>query len=756
MSNPARAPREPTDLQLALVVAPDSYLPEGYSNFAARHKRPEEVRKILSGLDMEICKTIVLPKDLSVEARVLQSNGASLALAKTGVPVPRRRSAEAKLVINGAYAKLPKTGPFGQEEVGRRMRDTVLVDGGVEGALGRIALAYPREGAEAANPVTRREALDALQRCGLSVRRLPRPALRPYPLLPKEGEAGLLVNKNSDNGFPVGGKWGSDAAASKCMELALGMRARLERVDNVVAEVRRLEESDPHLVALKGKAKADYYPVEKVVSGRMRFYNVFPRHIMLNMQMATQVLELNGKSILDGPGFRSGIGMSLVRGGADRLVEALDAQLDEHRAAYVHVGDDSWIARRVYFPDTGDYGLEMFALDCSNFDLTQQSSVTAEVHQAIREELRFIDGVAADLWYAYARERMVVLVNSQVRRMHHAGPSGMPLQSKVNDMLMDVMITRLLAALEGESSASVEWLDSVVEAVADGMGFKARLEQYWRGHADTVREALAKQPFLFIGYHFHVREGRALVQADIPRTFAQVPFPALKWIAERSELRATEAMRLGSIALNMGLPTRELEEVFHVFREGAKSLIRSVLDQGAQMDEERLRWAVQETPWGAEVEPSLRGILNALNRDPAQLWAYPELPLPSTSRLVALADWADEVEEEERVAVRAAGGVVDRPATVTGVRARPIGFTRPTTHPATAANDGRPPPTARWLPDRPRHPLGGLGRVITAARTRRRDGIAAREFEEARVAEEFRWYDQQDVSDGDSSLWDLD
>lgn len=724
MSNPARAPKELTSAQLLLSSAPDAYLPEHFAQKAALFKKVEEAQKVLGGLDMRVERTITIPRELTVCSAVHMKSGPSLAKAKIGVPVPRPRSAYAKALVNQAYGKLPDTGFAAQSVVGASMRGKVYVEVGAEGALGRLAAAYPRVGMMPARPVTRGEAVAAVRRCGITLDHLPAHALRAYPLVPSEqGEAGITVNPNSDNGFPVLGKWSTPGAAKMCQELAVSVRKELLLSRDVNAWLREAEDRRPWLVALRGKAKADYYSPEKIVEARVRFYNAFPRQMMLNMQIATQVLEHYARNILTEEGCTSGIGVSLVRGGAADLVAALDAQLHRAGVAYVHVGDDSWVAVK--------RGREvvMFALDCSNFDLTQHRAVTQEVHEAIREQLALVDEKAAALWHAYARERVVVTTGTLVRRFLHAGASGMPLQSKVNDVLMDVMLDRLAVELGDRSESAIE---QSVRRVGADMGFSVRLEQFAAVRAETLQEALELQPFLFIGYYFHVRGGEVRACADIPRTFAQVPYPALKWCKSDKELLVTEAMRLGSISLNLGMPTRELDAAFETFREEARALVQRALDAHGDVQDPRLRWAVQESPWALPAQSSLAGLLRAMDRDPAQLWMVREAELPSTSLWVAVegTSWADMVEAEEEPEWR--------PPSLS-VQGRTLPQGRVPTHPVTSRNDGRPPPTAVWGPNRPPRDTWA-----PSARQRRRDGIARREFEESLAL----W------SEDDSDAWE--
>jgi hypothetical protein len=501
-------------------------------------------------------------------------------------------------------------------------------------------------------------------------------------------EKGVTVNPHADNGFPVLGKWDTPGAAALAMELARTVRDEIDSEGNGETWLRRAELARPWLVAVRGKAKADYYPQEKVVEARMRFYNAFPRQTMLVMQQATQVMELNARHYLNSESY-SGIGVSLVHGGAADLVQEMGRRLERDGFAYVHVGDDSWVVVR------RQGRLAMFALDCSNFDLTQRAEVTREVHASIKRQLKLIDARASELWHGYARQRLVVVTGALVRVFKHAGPSGMPLQSKINDVLMDVMLNRMLGDLQ---SLDEDEVARAVEAAGQSMGFSVRLEQYWCGSATTLLGALEVKPFLFIGYYFHVREGGVQVCADIPRTLAQLPYPALKWSKEKRELQITEAMRLGSVLMSMGMPTMQLEGAYSAFRTYVENLLKGTIELAGDIVDGRLRWAVQESPWGPPREASLMGLLRAVRRDPAVLWLGREAELPAVSTFVPLT-WADMADEEEVEEARAFHAVTERPGNVGGPRRRlPQG--RVPTHPATRANDGRPPPTVVWAPDR--------------------------------------------------------
>lgn len=275
----------------------------------------------------------------------------------------------------------------------------------------------------------------------------------------------------------------------------------------------------------------------------------------------------------------------------------------------------------------------------------------------------------------------------------------MPLQSKVNDVLMDVALQRVQK--RWTRGLQEEGVDALLMGIGEGMGFSIRVEQYQELEAGTIREALKSTSFLFIGYYFHNKNGDDIVRvhADIARTFSQVPYPNQKWTFAKGELAVKEAMRLGSIALGLGQPCPETKGAIAAFKAAARELVRQALNGGADVENEMLRWAVQENPWGPEVAPSLQGLLRALDRPAELLWETREPELPSES--VLLTSWAEDVESQERIDAKAEGSVVDRPAG-RSVRAARIPHAQAPTHPVTARNDGRPPPTAVWGPDKPK------------------------------------------------------
>lgn len=725
MSNPAKAPT--VAFVMGGEVAPDAHpevlRSEEWEATKKTAKTLPEAQRLLLELDMGLAKSIVLPEEHTTDARYANSKKAVLALAKKGTLAARVRSGAARQVVNAIWRELPESD---RPAVAAAMQDTVFVDGGAEYSLGRLAHYYPKKGETPARPVTWAEARRSLINSGVDLRRYPMEALLPFPIVPKYSDQDRVVsvNLNASNGFPVLSKGKDEDAMKMVMELAVSVRKELREAvlkdpNGAWNWLRRAEEERPWLVALQGKAKGDYYKSQKVADKYLRFYNAYGRHMLFNMQIATQPLESLKRSIFSDERSRTAIGISLAHGGAAELVAALDRQLEEDDFAYVHCGDDSWVVIRV------DGVLYLFALDCSSFDLTQHGRTTLEIHRAIRDELSKIDKVAADLWYAYMRERLVVVALSLVRKFKHAGPSGSPLQSLSNDVLMDVGILRtkdiIRGALRGGAGMSQALVEEAVVTACRDLGLVVKLEQYQRIEAPTLKEALAQTEFLFIGYNFYTTWGSVACYCDLPRQMAQLPYPGLKWLRKGQEVAVMEAMRLGAIVMNFGVPPTRLKDAFDAARREAISLLDACISKYGNIESPDLLWAVSESPFGVHTEANLAGVRRAVLRDPMDFWLH-EMPAPQPTRLIGghiKVDWAEDIGEEEQTE-RERLGLPRIPDARLLPQAIALRAAKASTHPVTAANDGRPPPTAVWLPDKAKrtraHEPGGKtwGRVTAA------------------------------------------
>lgn len=692
MSNPSRAPRESltaAQLELSRSKADAFYDPPAASAAA----RIAEVGKDLHYLQarvgqvqgLEIAASVVVDKKVTVDPWVR----AKKKPAPYGDNSPlqlRTRTKQGAEMRNVVLGGIPEEVPAGWEELSRekcraRAANTVFASGCPTHTLGRLIQYLPGD-RPPARPVTREEAEISLVSAGLRFEE--GMDLRPHQV--GSDTHPIYVNVKSSNGLPVMGHFEGEA-----MDKVLGLMQSLDEsatrafaeggVDAVLRWVRAMsaDSATAQYVTCLGRCKADYYTLDKVYDAKLRFYNVLPRQLVLIMQRATQVLEKHARHVGQGIDYHSFSGLTLVRGGATELVEALQKQLDEAEEAFVHMGDDSWVV----LDDGGE--LVQFALDCSSFDLTQHADVTAEVHRALYEELRKVDEVAAAVWYVYVRGRPVVTAGTLVRWWYHGGPSGCPLQSKVNGVLMDVFIRRVLAALRGGELSEYR-VREVVERVGKGMGFTVKLEQFQRTGQPSLREALRTRPFLFVGMWFYEEWDQVRVFCDLARQVAQLPYPGLKWVAP-TDLAELEAVRLASTILSWGVPPGFLSDMVSRVREHAARLLEQV--PGGGVEHPRAKWAV-ESASGTGAPATAAGLKRALEVPAEVLWLG-ERELPSTSVWVAA--------EEEMVMRRGRRLRVPTP------RERVPGSYDAEIHGPARRNDGRPPPTTVWGPDRAPRPL---------------------------------------------------
>lgn len=725
MSNPLRAPvKTLTDVQRELASGiPDVYVdqvlsPEqrkAWDRYNAEGKGIETALSKLKALDMDIAPTVILPRELIGDEEV-RKRKSTMAVTQTDVLVLRKRTRQGKTLANVFYQHIPNSikACFSKSAVVKYNAGRVFASGGTQYALGRLEKAYPKfTGTKGLLVPTASEVKAAIRNCGIDIAPLPDEFKSPLPLNPvwgsdpepATGDDTIRLNAHADNGFPVGGNMTKPECADKVLSLAADIRKATEQAyaaggpEGVWELVRMLEQNKPHLVAVKGKAKADMYTIDKLARQQMRFYNVFGRQVVLNMQMSTQRLEFLKKHILYGG--NSAIGLPLVRLGADKLVAEMDKRMALDGYAYVHLGDDSWVALRA---PAG--GVILFSLDASNFDLTQHSRITEPVHLALRNELMLIDGPSASLWHALARRRLIVVSGGVTRVMKHAGPSGMPLQSTVNDVLMEILLARIVRAWpKAEEPGTFDVLENdevstLIMSEGTKMGFDVRLEEMVVG-SGTIRQVLAEQPFLFIGYRFYTRaDSKVAVFSDLPRCLTQMQYPGVMWM-DKSDIAALEAVRLSSIVLSMGVPPDALRESFEYGRREALLLLERAGEIPKSVAD-RLEWFMREGAFaGTELEATLAGLMGALQRDPEVLWLQQE-----KSRAEQRAEnpygWADLVEEEEKQVAEVTGLRLIRPKRGPEPKATIITFPQyPLAHPATSRNDGRPPPTARWAPDRP-------------------------------------------------------
>lgn len=178
----------------------------------------------------------------------------------------------------------------------------------------------------------------------------------------------------------------------------------------------------------------------------------------------------------------------------------------------------------------------------------------------------------------------------------------MPMQSKVNDVLMEILISRFMRNVmdHPEKEGTAEEFEGRMKAVGSRMGLVLKIEQFHRFEGvSTVRDALAIRPFLFVGYYFWRSEDQFVYPfIDLPRTMAQMAYPSGKWTASNKMFLRTEAMRLTSIAMGSGIAPPQLRTAqMALFQECERLLVAAIgsVDNPDEPDE-RLVWATQVAP----------------------------------------------------------------------------------------------------------------------------------------------------------------
>jgi len=681
-----------------------------------------------------------------------------MARSAVGKPTFRPRSGHAYLAATAYFGALA---PAEQERVNAVMEKTLHISAGAEYALGRLQKYYPKRGATPSSPFTSEEAQVALLNCGLRLDLIvpeeeQEVVLRPHPLLATEPGLGVMVNKHSDNGFPVGRTMTDPAAADKVMRLAVGLRRDLVAAFRTAGRAgvqkwyRRLMITKPEMVALKGKAKADYYKQVKLENKELRFYNVYPRPMLLLMQSATQVLESLALTLEKQAGLYTAQGVSLAYGGAHALFIEMDTNLETRGYHYLHVGDDTLLVVRL-----PNGVLLVFALDCGSYDLTQHADTTFWTHELIRRQLALIDGAAAELWYCFMRSRLVVVAGTNVRIQKHGGPSGGPLQSKVNDVLMDCFCQRIVRMTKAQGPTTHDEMLSLVQAEAEKVGFVAKLE-FFRAYTEgesyplpssysvadftdapggedattVVFDGTLKHAFMldwppFLGYRLYYFKNSCRVYGDPARFLPRIRYPHAPFSGKREDFQVSEALRLGQIYLNTGFPPPEYARAHLLLAQDVARQLQEVLDHIGNKSVDAYRTNLEDNPFGVELKSDIAGVLEAVRSKPKELWLmrkhYEEEKLaPPPGSVGASANWAEEAYEADNE-LRTLYGLPSLPVGEASID-RILSFARnlPPQHPATLDNDGRPPPTtSAWgenKPPRPKKRSMRLGAVVMGER----------------------------------------
>lgn len=488
----------------------------------------------------------------------------------------RKRSGEAREVSNILYALLPLET---RDLVFSRVVETTQFSGGVQHTLGRLAemgtsdVTYVDGKKITLRVISDGEAAGAANASGvpkLSFTARSRPRLYPSVTV----EDAIRLNVDADAGFPTGGCFRDTEVKDVTDSILQEFDFKMGRCPDFDTKLRVLEEwrrSEPLKFLFKGKAKnADPMKRSKILAGKARFINVCPQWAKIAMMRGTQALEMDCRNVLQSPAsVRTFKGATIAHGGAMALDMILDNRAHRDAYAYTTTGDDTktlW-----YLLD----GTAMLSLDVTIFDLMQRLRMKLAILAYLRDSLKQYDESAAALWWMLSLMREVTIAGECTVEMTDGGPSGMPLQSLVNDMIMNVFMSRLVSLAKAElgvSDLSDErrtfncsrahfdaWVPNAIERVGATMCFEARVDEKLLSHALTMRGALVKSSLLYVGYNFYTRaDGLVLPFIDLPRAMAQWVYPNTSYTREKARFKISEWIRLGATMLGWGVPPTHL------------------------------------------------------------------------------------------------------------------------------------------------------------------------------------------------------
>jgi len=674
MSNPFRPPVEPTDAQsarAALIGCAYPRLTEEELKVIHKYDTPEAVGVLLTRLGFKPLNAFKIPRHLTLHRGFTKKEHFAHA-ANAGFTV-KARSLYAETGVELFVRRLSENLLWCSEKVIKeRGNDVVFATGNPEHTVDRWEFLQKKS---VIRP-TKQEVLDALSACGLELESgepVPKPKyyvdarIRERELcgLPEHAQVMLEPTPQEDfvthnpvanAGFPVLVRMNVDGALETAIQLALEVEKKIvafmedmgclpemtaashrwdlpthvparyqlafERAGNdhfrlllsqFLTRYEELAEQFPYLFAVQGKCKSDFYPRKKLGKAQ-RFYNVVGAQNSLVMRQATQGFEGRSKNVFDDPlFFTNAQGISFAHGGADALIDSLDAAYQTARLVYSHCGDDTLS----FTGNPNSNWMVGFTFDLSNFDFTQQAEITADIDAEIARRLWAISAPAALLWYAFRRKRLTVMAHTVPVWLNQGGPSGLNLQSKVNSVISEILWGRLTLGLQKftnlEKPPTEADFSAVIERTCTGMGLVGRLETFYVEKALTVRDFIRQRPMLYLGFYLHYREDldRIVPFADPPRTLAQIRYPTTKHVGLKENFQLAERVRVASCVLGMGIPPQGEEKAFGALLLYAKKGLSTVDDNFALPS---MTWLLSQVEGGPERQKNVEGLKRALDR----------------------------------------------------------------------------------------------------------------------------------------------
>lgn len=725
-----------------------------------KHKNLDTAKAFLVGLNTGKAPAVVLDSKLLNVGKLRAQSDDKILRTNPSPGMGRVRTAQGKEFACRAYDVFPEeSNVCSKAELHEALQKGVRLMGpGPIACIGRLEKYFPKRNRSAPIVPSPGKVKHVMKVLGMDLSELPNTVLKMYPFVKTDDQNAIRISSKSSNGLPTLGRSDDAADLEVCLALAVDMENQMLAAyaaggDAAVRNwVRAGQKEQPHMWTILGAAKSEFMSNDKIDGLEARYYNVWPRWMMMVMQRVTQPFEDLCTNILLDTETHNAQGVSLAHAGAAQLVRALRNQLDGGGKCYSVCGDDTWLIIR------DELRTHMLALDGSSFDITNLSEFMTPYLLGFKEQLALFSKAHASFWYHCQTFRQVNMLSSLVRTMKDTNPSGGTLVSKLNSCFMADGVEELLTTLMGQATVgplSEEGIAEEVEAMGKRRGWTLKLEQYRTG-VDDLEDMLRDEPFLYLGYYFH-RRG-----AGVPGV--QVALDPKRWIVHATappgenvkgeELAVLEAMRLGGIAVNLGIPPAELDASYTAVRSYATELLAQVRSDArfAQfLDAPQDKW--EETPVvGVPTPKDVVGMYNAVLTAPFFLWGAPRPPPPPPSANVP-STWGEEQDDEEDE-IRAERGAPAPP--LPGPPTHPKRSTKvvKSDKPVTAANDGRPPPTKKEKkPAAPKPSVARVGgpRVSKAAAA----AEAAQYDSEMEQSEEEEYYDAEDddqeLSDGEGA-----
>lgn len=647
-------------------------------------KRPENVVKMLAGTTFSVANTIEIPRQYCRSVQLLEGKGGTpdAVMARNtsvGRAVPSRRTRLRVTTVNQLrelavmQSNCTDDDPpseeievLGLERFDDGCRSGARFDVSVLNTLGRVKKFAPKRNAlRTYKPITPDEARRAVRSTGL-ISRGEKSTL--YVMTEEEvgGDSNVRAvrfNMNATAGLPWMCGTNEPGVVSEGIQMARALITYIRHGDGnaessetrVMRNWRRFNKEFPYVCAFLGKGKGDFYTVKKVEELMARFYVATPFTLKAAVGPVVQAGTEHKLTMFDHDDVTTFQGCSFARGGGKRFVDEVDRRLCLAPVVIINAGDDTCCVYRVRgrFGEAGtDHTIETVAIDGSSFDLTQMHQVTMEVKRKIRDHL--VEQVSggedlANLWLAMMSFRQVV-IGQVVFTTEDTGPSGLMLQSELNNAIMAVACERLKNVLmryeADRSTFSVGEDDSLpcldlpegfnigeeIARIGADLGFSFKKEQHMRStrYFDGMRDAtfrafLETKSFLFCGYSLSGRYEydreqivgtRIRVCADYARACPRMMYPGGKYIKDRTEFERRDVESLASSLLALGEPEEEYlfayQQACHEVCKRVDELIRNYGEDADLTDR-------MEAVFGIGNLKTLGAVRRALN-SPLSLW----------------------------------------------------------------------------------------------------------------------------------------